>query len=402
MKIKLSVWNLILLMPVADTLNGMADYYGWNLPLSIGVCYRLLLILFFTRQLLKDKRREHILTCVLIGGLLMVSTLSHGLKMIGSNLESISKWFFPVICMESLLVLSRDRQEYMVEKIKLCFQWFGWIVPFTILIPYLLGIGNATYSDAGYKGFYISTNDLSILLEVIYVYTFKKILEEIKIRELVKLMLILASIVLLGTKSSYAVTVFSSVVLLFLFKRQFYKSIFFVLLFVAMAGGAVYLYWDNIQMLIMRTTYFYNNLSFWSFITSSRIDRIIPFMHDMADKGIFAILLGNGQISYRIAGVTKIEMDFFDLIYEFGVIGFTVIGGYYLRFLRYARKNSIDFFMFLIILINSFFAGHVLATPLSGMMLALVIVMMVCDRQTDQLGDVVRPYRKKTFSSISL
>ncbi|MBC2175251.1 hypothetical protein HCB27_01380 [Listeria booriae] len=390
---------LFAIFPVVDALNGFVLSAGINLP--VGIAYRLVCVAFLVVQIAKKGFRKNVYT-ILSVALIFFGIISLFIQTIVLQSDASAMFYdvtnmikFSLWILIPYYVYQRADQwkESSYEKIFLAISIF-----FTLglLIPYALGIGNQTYeaSDAGYKAFFFANNDTTIGFIAAATFTgwylFKQTKQtKIWTRVLLALLYLgnLLGLLLLGTKTGIVYGVALTVVLLIRFfffqnrvgavaKWGIGLTVATVLTVIVIQGRTFIL--ETVSGLLQRLTYFYNlyNGDLVRFITSSRSAFLDSAFQSFTEGGNLMTQLFGVGFNQRVAtwGLGDlVEMDFFDVFFSLGILGFLATIGLLLFFLIISFKKRNIYGMLCIILVcYGAFAGHVLFSALSSTLFGLV------------------------------
>ena len=310
--------------------------------------------------------------------------------------NTISTYYF-VFLLISLGVIYKDNK---ISKKELMYLWIIYVL--LTFIPNVLGIGFKSYSHSktGMTGWFYSANVVGSILVIIL----PIILSEIK--KLPKLLIVilgamaLYSVFSLGTKTP----VLGLVIILFvnllyyiykLFKSKKKKSIIIIFSsLILLCGVSVY---------VIPKTSFYENLKIHynflkkndvkvfskefldHFVFSQRLSMEERTRHNYNISPIQEKIFGIGYIeNYSTDSVNLkiVEMDYFDIFYREGIVGFIVffIPVIYM-IVMFFKNNSINFVsvnMFisiLLIMLLALFQGHIFITPAISIFVALILNM---------------------------
>lgn len=394
---------LMLALPMVDSFNGFLNDGGNEGGLSFGMAYRILVILVFaTASFLGMQRRLLVAAGVAVSGIIIIphiGDLVHSASFVVLTIKTM----LPLICIAGFV--SVDMEGRTVEgRLKMLFRSWALLFPVTIFIPLIFGTGFNTYGSmsAGYKGFYYSQNDLCFVLVMLFYFSgIDALRSEDKrhsISAIVSVLLTGACILLLGLKSGYIMMLVSAV--LWLFDRSVptsRKRIVVLVAFIAVLILSV-LFDDEIRLIVNRWLYNYNvSDSFGTFVSSGRFERIPKSIEKLnaVYGGPFWMLFGAGQRAMEVLHPYMFaEMDVFDILFEYGVAGCLLICGTYLSFLflRIPSKESWTKCMLVIACAMSTLGGHVLNSPLSGMVFAAVLALIWVASRDD--------YREESFSMV--
>lgn len=310
--------------------------------------------------------------------------------------NTISTYYF-VFLLISLGVIYKDNK---ISKKELMYLWIIYVL--LTFIPNVLGIGFKSYSHSktGMTGWFYSANVVGSILVIIL----PIILSEIK--KLPKLLIVilgamaLYSVFSLGTKTPVLglgiILFFNLLYYVYkLFKSKKKKSI--VIIFsslILLCGVSAY---------VIPKTSFYENLKIHynflkkndvkvfskefldHFVFSQRLSMEERTRHNYDKSPIQEKIFGIGYIeNYSTDSVNLkiVEMDYFDIFYREGIVGFIVffIPVIYM-IVMFFKNNSINFVsvnMFisiLLIMLLALFQGHIFITPAISIFVALILNM---------------------------
>lgn len=117
---------------------------------------------------------------------------------------------------------------------------------------------------------------------------------------------------------------------------------------------------------------------FFIFATSGRVTRIKNFFSAINNSGNYIINILFGWIIPD--NVHVIEMDFHDLICQYGIIGFSVVIAEYVILFKGCKKRVDPFFaMTAICFIYACLAGHAISGAFSGTALSIVVSVFIIE-----------------------
>lgn len=368
---------LLIILPLMDSLNGYMNNGGNDGGLSIGIVYRIIIIFCVVYLWIKNgikKRQVGILLSIMI--VIVISAII-GNGNFFAYINRIFRLILPIVMVMSYESMNKNYDGFCYK----VFEYWSILFPLTIAVPYLLGWGFNTYGSGavGYKGFYYAQNDIGYILAILYMFMMFEISDKFSINKLVRSLVLLAANIMLGLKSNYILMVVLTIGYIFIQskKHKTQLSKIFVVAVIALGSMAIFrVYSDEINQIITRWDYFYKNRDLLSFITSARSDRIKPAISWLySHLGIIGLIFGSGlEYTFHTMTVNNniIEMDFFDLFFQMGLIGVVLIYGYYFSIFKRYKFRRFYFWAFLLSIAIGFFAGHVLESALSGMFFALI------------------------------
>lgn len=310
--------------------------------------------------------------------------------------NTISTYYF-VFLLISLGVIYKDNK---ISKKELMYLWIIYVL--LTFIPNVLGIGFKSYSHSktGMTGWFYSANVVGSILVILLPIILSEIKKLPKLLIVILGALVLYSIFSLGTKTPVlGLGIILFVNLLYyiykLFKSKKKKSIIIIFSsLILLCGVSVY---------VIPKTSFYENLKIHynflkkndvkvfskefldHFVFSQRLSMEERTRHNYNISPIQEKVFGIGYIeNYSTDSVNLkiVEMDYFDIFYREGIIGFIVffIPVIYM-IVMFFKNNSINFIsvnMFisiLLIMLLALFQGHIFITPAISIFVALILNM---------------------------
>ena len=310
--------------------------------------------------------------------------------------NTISTYYF-VFLLISLGVIYKDNK---ISKKELMYLWIIYVL--LTFMPNVLGIGFKSYSHSktGMTGWFYSANVVGSILVIIL----PIILSEIK--KLPKLLIIilgamaLYSIFSLGTKTPVLglgiILFFNLLYYVYkLFKSKKKKSIIIIFSSLILLCG--------VSAYVIPKTSFYENLKIHynflkkndvkvfskefldHFVFSQRLSMEERTRHNYNKSHIQEKIFGIGYIeNYSTDSVNLkiVEMDYFDIFYREGIVGFILffIPVIYM-IVMFFKNNSINFvsvnvfISILLIMLLALFQGHIFITPAISIFVALILNM---------------------------
>ena len=380
--------GLLAVMPLIDSVNGILLRNSIRL-MNIGQIYRITILFCLISMINRVRRQQDEVLLVSFMLLLLVQlciSWDYGI----SNTLVCFKLFIPIFMMyvlKGLLdkkIITFERFSNVIERISL-------LTPLTIIIPYIGGMGYHTYDSwAGYRGFYFATNEISFTVSSCIMYLILRLSDDIEVKYVILLVLNILGSLLIGTKSLLAVAAASIFLLILSFLRRKEggksKRIGAVAVISVAAIGGTVMFKDSLHAVYMRWLYGRQqnpDTSILFFLTSGRTSRIEGAWKAFHEGSLIQILFGWGLAGAN-NGRPNTEMDYFDLLFAVGWIGFIILMILYLLFLRHIKTNFWTIPLLGLIFILVFAGGHVLYAGLGGMMYALIMVYLAQYSQVKQ------------------
>lgn len=407
-KYKEKLWVIFLIYiainPLLDIIFGMSIFFEINLPVNINHIVRVLGIMLMLA--LVDGKKSYF---VVVGySIWIVLGVIIG-KISGLSVSIVTdfSWNFKMLTSVLIILLvytNYDKQWFSINKIYGALIISALIASSSIFLS-ITGFGFPTYSEErwGVKGFFYTSNVISIFLLLVYPLVF--FIENLK-KKIVVSLILCVTLILIGTKTTIFGGIVIMAVLLFLIikkegifdkvmsnpkiKRLFYYAIFIVTIICTMI---IIKYIYSLYVEYTSVTY-YNSL--FDFVLSNRnvqIEVIKNQINNMSSEWkIIGLFFGFGysriESEYRKVGNFRaIEMDLHGILYNFGVIVLLIFVLVVLYILYKAIKNVLkkpsykNVILFLILgtgLFHAVFAGHVFYEALSQIPFWVVCADIVC------------------------
>lgn len=386
--------------PLIDLVNGYFMESRINVP--VGVIYRVMLILLLLIFILKSGIQQQFIswfvTFFLVGNSLLLVLqsliLAVPITWLYEDFISLSKYFlWPLV----FFYIYQNRAKFFLHDLQQTFLVISSNFTLGMLIPYMFGLGTTTYALEGYKSFFYAQNDLSIAFIICITFVesalLKRTLHKWDVGTFSLLLLFsgnILSMLLIGTKTTIG---YSLICVLYFIWHLMGKSNKNNLLLKIVIGivCAIFTLWfclwgweivlNLISGSINRLSYFYKkyNGDWIRLLSSSRFlflqGSFTAFFNE--SYFLFTFFIGQG-FSYRLSEYGRmglIEMDFFDLWFSLGIIGFMLFVqfvGFFLWQLIKKQNEGLYTYLFFIVLLFSFFVGHVFFSGLSSMLFGLI------------------------------
>ena len=392
----------ILLQPILDVITGIGIHI-WHTNITIGIIVRMLFLVFILYSVVfvyKRKKSLIFYAILVIYGILYMAGMLIYKDGVGlfSEIQGLCRvFYFPVL----LISLYSIKDEIKISKMTLMVVLITYLV--CILVPNCLNLGFKTYeiTKAGTLGFFNSANEISGIISIltpimILILTNKKKILLTLIIGLIYLYVILT----IGTKTpllSLGITIFFTY-LWFIhqeikLKRVKRVAISIILLIIFIAGMIVILpktnFYKNIETHLEFlevdniTEVFKDKKLIDHFIFSERLTFLENRYKDYRDENNYLQLFGIGYL--KDGKDTKaIEMDYFDIYYSQGLIGFIIYFGIYGYFfyLIMKRRKKLDFTQYMLYIsvvlsvLLSFVTGHIITAPAVSILLIVLLLIL--------------------------
>ncbi len=394
----------ILIQPILDLITAVGLHIS-NSTLTLGIIVRTLFLLFFMYTCVFVYKKYHTLWYyffIFLYFILYVLGIFLYKDKIGlfSEIQGFVKaFYFPIL----LISLYQIRDKLKISNMLLFTSLFIYL--FLIFIPVLFKQGFQTYQIAkvGTLGYFNSANEISgiisILTPVMFIILHHK--NNLILKSLFCIIYIFV-ILMIGTKTpilSLIITCF--VAFYYLIKQNLKAGKYKFILF----SSGIFLLLIMLLLLIIPKTNFYKNVKIH--LNYLKLDNITEVFSDdkLVDHFIFSQrltfmknksklyhqanfyqqLLGIGYLKNKNHKAIKaIEMDYFDIYYSHGLIGFILYFGVYLYILRYLFKNQnkssstkmLRVSLFLILLL-SLLTGHIITAPSVSIIVIVILLNLI-------------------------
>ena len=379
----------ILLQPILDLITGLY-LHVWNIHFTLGIVIRMLFLVFVLYCVLFvfQKRKSW-----LFYGLFVIYSLFYlfGILVYKDNpnffgeIQGLCRCFyFPIL----LVSLYNIRQEIHISNLILMVVLITYLV--CIMVPNCLNLGFASYeiTKAGTLGFFNSANEISGIISLL---TPIMILVFISIKKIIPILLIfilyIFVILTIGTKTpllSFGITIIFSYLWFLSLEIKFKKIKKIIVSFIVLIFFCISI------ILILPKTNFYKNIE--THLDFLEVDNVFDVFHDnsLIDHFIFSqrlTFLKQRQFDYQNASnyqklfgigyfydgkeTKAVEMDYFDIYYSHGIVGFLIyflIYGY-IFYLIMKNRKSLDFDQYMLYvsiilgILLSFIVGHIIVAP---------------------------------------
>lgn len=397
----------ILIQPVLDLITGIC-LHVFSLNLTIGIIIRMLFLLFimYATTFIYKKKLSLIYYLIVafysIVYLINIGTNSH---LFGQVQGLLRVFYFPL-----LLVSFYDLKDEIKISTATLFTTLTLYLIF-IFIPMTLNLGFKSYeiTKSGTLGYYNSANEISGIISILTPIVFMMFNSKGKsILKVIYILLYLVVILTIGTKTpllSLLITIGMTFIYIMIksYKDKKYKRI--LSSFIIIVIGII-----SLIILIPKTNFYKNIKVHLDFL---KVEDVTDIMDNgnLIDHFIFSqrvtfltdrkSIYDNATFQEKLFGIgyyyngkkdKQVEMDYFDIYLNHGIIGFIIFFSVYLYILvqttKIKRKLNFNLYMLnvsmLLILFLSLFTGHIITAPAVSL-IVVVIIMMLQNRRKKEL-----------------
>ena len=389
----------VLLGPILDLITGVC-LHSLGVNLTIGIITRVLFLGFICIITLFTFKKKNILIPYLIIGLYFILYIVGMISFKDTNLfveiqNLVKVFYFPIL----LISIYSIRDEIKISNMTLFTVMLLYLI--LIFVPTILGLGYDTYEIAktGTLGFFNSANEISGIISLLTPTMFIVLFQSKNIILKILLAIIYIVVILMvGTKTPIlALGITIGISLLYLWfksiKAKKYKNVILSLVAVLILGLGLIIvipktnFYKNIEIhldyleLDSITEVFTDKELVDHFIFSSRL-KFLDNKYELYNKSnTYLKLFGIGYMK-NYKSTKMIEIDYFDILFSHGIVGFIIFFGItipvLLKILKTKRKINFTYLMnytsLLLIVILSFFTGHIITAP-SVSLLSIILIL---------------------------
>ena len=402
------IFIYLLLQPFLDVVAGLGTIF--KIPNVIGITVRLTFLLycgiylfFYTKEHKKKNRIYLLLLTTYLITFSIYTIITKDFNSIIYELQNtMNAFYFPITFVAIYQMIKEYKIEINIKHIATLFS----IYLLFVFVPTIFNIGLDSYaiSKTGSTGWFNSANSissiLSLLLPFLLVYLKNnKINPVITIIGLIIILYVLFSI---GTKVPILcmliiITLNIIYYIIYLFKSKKVKKIITIsaLLLVSLFTIILYIpktsFYKNIEihmdfleidspLEVFSDTYLLDH-----FIFSQRLTFLKETHNNYIKSPIISKIIGIGYIeNYGTDDVNlkTIEMDYFDIFYRHGIIGFILFFLPLIYYLKNKKTNITNKYTKLniltsvsLIFILAFFSGHIFLAPATSIIVIMILII---------------------------
>lgn len=392
----------ILIQPILDLITGVSLHmFKTNITLGIIIRMLFLFLLFYITVFIYKKK-----SILYYYGIVFIYFIFYivGIYLFKDNISILTEiqgllrtFYFPLL----LILLYQIRDKIHISNMVLFTTLTIYLV--LIFIPLLTNSGYKTYeiTKSGTLGFFNSANEISGIISILTPIIF--LIFNSKGKYLLKILfsIMYASVILMvGTKTPLLSLIITSLVALIYLSIKSLKlkkyKILFALLTVVVIGVL------SITIIIPKTN-FYKNIQVH--LNYLKVDNVVDVFKDekLIDHFIFSQrltfmkntdkvykksntyqkLVGIGYINNTNKKKMKqIEMDYYDIYYNHGIVGFIIFFSCYLYILinifkdriKLNYNNLMKYLSLILVIILSLFTGHIITSPSVSIIVSVIII----------------------------
>ncbi len=395
--------------PIIDFVTGiLLHFFDYNLTLGLILRILFLFFIFYTTIFIYKKKNNlcylGIFGCYLLFFILGLFLFKENPNYFREIQNTLRLFYFPLL----LTALFSIKEHIKITNLSLVITLSLYLI--LIFIPLALGVGLESYAitKEGTLGFYNSANEISAIIAILTPILFIIFYESKNIFfKLFITFIYLVVILSIGTKTpllAFLISIF--VVFIYILYRAFISKKYKIITSFTAIIVALIL----VIVVVAPKTSFYRNIEVH--LDYLKVDNIFDILKDeeLIDHFIFSqrlTFLNNKEKLYddanfyqKIFGLgyydgnkelKSIEMDYFDVYYNQGIVGFIIFFLPYIYILVAVLKIRNDFSfrqlmlylsLFLVIVL-SLFTGHIITAPaVSGIICFLILSLVKSKKKT--------------------
>jgi len=415
------MWIYLFVNPFIDIFTGVyireildateLDVYTSTFSSTPGMYLRMLMLAVFTIYVLLKWDKKAIGTLVAMGAAWVMSIavlMLRGAELsLGTDIKYFVKYAYNIVMLFAYILVFYSMytdKKLLLSKLRILVTYTCLVYSLGIIIPYILGLGFSTYADRlgyrGCRGYFYSGNDVTAVFVVLLPLSIANVLTldtEKLGRQQLGLLLApavgLVSMFLIGSKTAFLGAGAGTIALIVYclvckksFRRKYIRRMLAILLAAVVVFGLLILIagvgrvFGDIDTSMSATKKFAKNENVNTAIFSGRTGKLFAQMDTYLSGGPITWLFGIGRSTVEMV----IEMDVFEVIIYYGIIGACAMLWVYLKlavdFLKqfFMKFDATAFALFLGIGLTAgymFIAGHVLFSVTSGQYFLITILL---------------------------
>ncbi len=382
-----------------------------NIDFTIGMIIRFIIILiclFYIIFIYKNKDKKYLLLA--LGSIFiylvifsLVILVNKDISVLLYECKNALKTFYLPIMLITFYAIFKENKTFINNKTVIIVYI---IYLLGIFIPDILGIGFDSYaiSKTGSIGFFNTANEISAIISILMPFFFLYLYQKKNfLLTIILIGILVFDILSIGTKGplfSFLIimTVVIIIYIVYLIRKRIYRKL--ILLFSVIIAFSAFL------VIYLPKTAFYKNVEihldflevdsiydvftdyklFDHFVFSSRLKFLDNTFENYKESNALEKIFGIGYIEdydEQSLSTKMIEMDYFDILFRHGVVGFIIYMGIFIFFLYKTFKftynvkdNSYKMCNYLsltLIILLSLITGHVLLAPSVSIFVAIVL-----------------------------
>lgn len=378
------IWHIIYFILLFDSINGFLLHTGQAIPLSQAI--KIVLIFLISIRLVNRQSVYQLLLVFFYLFFMFAYWSVECPELLGDSLNTLFKFLSVVLMFLYIKQYVIKRPDFALKNIDKAIS-INIVVLIGNIILGILGIGYAQYGDSiGSRGFFYAGNEISGVMLVLFPYVLfrmKLLYSVTSYQYIIVAVLLVLTAMFAATKTAILGIVFTLCIIPVLNNavnlsrsRRLKLFLFGTLFLFVLVYGGYYLIIDT--ELWERWSFFYEKQGLTYLLFSGRDEMVLSAMNTYLDSNAITCWLGRGQYD-------SVEVDPFDALFNYGIIGFFVVYSFYFTLLLKSnslRKHSayifapMVFLVDILLLVASSMAGHILFSGMSGVFIAILNGLM--------------------------
>ena len=380
----------ILLLPIIDLITSIGT---WNsISFSIGLVVKGIFFLYACFYLIKHSPKKKIFLFMSIYIITYIAYLFTSNSSITAELINSIKIFY----LPTLILFFSEYKNKAITKKTLTIVCLEYLLLY--IIPFFFGLGHNINEIYPNKELYLSyfyignelANVLIILAPIVILYLIESnsfLLQGIFV------LLGLITMFLMSTKTFYACLLLIFIYFLIQYRKRVVKFIqrnqlkALVTIIVILIALIIYIpkmdlvqniktSLDHYKVDKMSDLFTYENID--HVIFSNRLSFLENVYHNYKESSLQEKIFGIGRA--KINEIKNVEIDIFDIFYSIGIVGMIFYSIFFFYALKNSQLKSVYKFTFILLLVVSCFTGHVLISPFTSTILALLFLASKNDK----------------------
>lgn len=295
-------------------------------------------------------------------------------------------YFLPISLINTFFIYSEEKK--ISNKI-LTISFVEYLILLFIPLITNTGFDSYAYSKIGSIGWFNSTNEIGGILSILFPISIGYLLSKNKKIIPILLLVFLYVIFSIGSKVPVLTTILTIMFFLILYFKDNPKKIkIFILPFIMVVSLSIFLFpktnfyknikihLDFLEINTIGDLLTYENID--HFIFSSRLKFLNETRSNYIESNFKEYLIGIGYIeNYGTdeVNIKTIEMDYFDILYRNGIVGFILfILPIIFILIKIKPTKPIELYTFILALVLALFQGHILTAPSVSMYVIIILL----------------------------
>lgn len=395
----------LFLQPLIDMFTAISlNVFNNSFIIGLIIRFGFLLYIIYYSLFLSKYKNKYITMYIVITFIYLVLFSINVLCIKGMNSffyemkNTFKAFYFPILLVSCISIFKNNRKLLDFDIFKKLF----YIYTLGVIIPNILGIGFSSYAvtKTGNIGFFYTANEIGAILSILMIFFINDLYKKGKyIKLLLSMFVILYMFTFIGTKGPLILFI----ILILYYLVKYFKSLYKEKKYGFLSGvSLLFIMFLSLFILFIPRTNFYKNIvvhldylkvdSIDDIFTNEKIfdhfifSRRLTFMKKTnklyLKSSLSEKLLGIGYISnYGTDDISMkmVEMDFFDIFYRHGIVGFIIYISSLIYFLykfihiRLKLDNEVYIISIVFAFLLAFITGHVLIAPAVSIYVLLII-----------------------------